>query len=82
MMCVNLLCGCVARVSVSDRLCVGLIAGAGGVGCFAIQLAKLAGATVITTCGNLNVKFMEKLGADHNFNYRGLTEVQKEFSPS
>lgn len=56
-------------------------AGAGGVGCFAIQMAKRVGAKVITTCGALNEKFVEKLGADHNFNYRGLGEVRHHWQP-
>ena len=49
-------------------------AGAGGVGSYAIQIAKKAGARVITTCGADNEKFVEKLGADFNFNYRAIGE--------
>jgi len=39
-------------------------AGAGGVGSFAIQLAKHLGAQVATTCSTRNVDFVRDLGAD------------------
>lgn len=39
-------------------------AGAGGVGIAAIQLAKLAGATVYTTASSRNIDFLKSLGAD------------------
>lgn len=38
--------------------------GAGGVGCFAIQLLKAWGAYVAATCSARNVSFVEKLGPD------------------
>jgi NADPH2:quinone reductase len=46
-------------------------AGAGGVGHAAIQLAKLAGANVMTTVGNEEkANFVKKLGADKILNYQ------------
>lgn len=46
-------------------------AGAGGVGHAAIQLAKLAGAKVITTVSNAEkAQFVQQLGADFIINYR------------
>ena len=45
-------------------------AGAGGVGSFAIQLAKHLGARVITTCSERNLDFVRDLGADQVVNYR------------
>lgn len=39
-------------------------AGAGGVGSFAIQLAKHCGASVATTCSARNVELVRELGAD------------------
>jgi NADPH2:quinone reductase len=46
-------------------------AGAGGVGHIAIQLAKLAGCTVLTTSGREETRRMcSDLGADHVINYR------------
>jgi NADPH:quinone reductase-like Zn-dependent oxidoreductase len=43
--------------------------GAGGVGGFALQLAKLAGLTIITTCSRHNVKVVQDLGAQHVIDY-------------
>ncbi|MEW5297480.1 MAG: hypothetical protein WDW36_000686 [Sanguina aurantia] len=44
-------------------------AGAGGVGSFAIQIAKAQGATVATTCSGVNEDIVRKLGADYVFDY-------------
>lgn len=44
-------------------------AGSGGVGSFAIQLAKVYGAYVATTTSNKNREFVEKLGADKVIDY-------------
>lgn len=45
-------------------------AGAGGVGIYAIQLAKQAGAYVITTASERNHELLESLGADEVIDYR------------
>ncbi|MBO1307590.1 NADP-dependent oxidoreductase [Enterococcus sp. 669A] len=45
-------------------------AGAGGVGMYAIQLAKNIGAEVITTASEKNREFLEELGADQVIDYR------------
>ncbi|MFT6365310.1 MAG: NADPH:quinone reductase-like Zn-dependent oxidoreductase [Bacteroidia bacterium] len=45
-------------------------AGAGGVGSFAIQLLKLWGATVITTCSATNLEKVRSLGADLAIDYK------------
>ncbi|MEC0245809.1 NADP-dependent oxidoreductase [Paenibacillus chitinolyticus] len=45
-------------------------AGAGGVGTFAIQLAKLMGATVATTTSQAGANLVKSLGADEIINYK------------
>jgi len=45
-------------------------AGSGGVGTFAIQLAKHLGATVATTTSAANIDFVQSLGADIVIDYR------------
>jgi NADPH:quinone reductase-like Zn-dependent oxidoreductase len=43
--------------------------GAGGVGHFAVQIAKALGATAAATCGPSNVEFVQSLGADLVIDY-------------
>ncbi|KAL5339646.1 NAD(P)-binding protein [Aspergillus crustosus] len=50
-------------------------AASGGVGMWVVQLAKIAGATVIGTCGPDNISLVKSLGADEVLNYRA-TEIQ------
>ncbi|WP_409250743.1 NADP-dependent oxidoreductase [Bacillus sp. SCS-153A] len=50
-------------------------AGAGGVGIFAIQIAKSFGAYVATTASESNIEFLKSLGADEVINYK-----EKDFS--
>ena len=45
-------------------------AGSGGVGTFAIQLAKIMGATVTTTASEAGTNLVKSLGADEIINYK------------
>jgi len=45
--------------------------GSGGVGGFAIQLAKRLGLNIITTASPQHEAYVQKLGADHVIDYRG-----------
>lgn len=56
------------RVKAGDRILIH--AGSGGVGHFAIQIAKHLGATVITTSSAKNREFVLSLGADEHIDYR------------
>ncbi len=47
-------------------------AGAGGVGCFAVQLAKAAGARVLATGRSENAELIRSLGADEVIDYRSV----------
>lgn len=59
------------RICISSKQTILIHAGAGGVGHVAIQLAKLAGAKVITTVSNEEkAVFAQRLGADKIINYK------------
>jgi len=57
-----------SRVKAGDRVLIQ--AGSGGVGHFAIQIAKNLGAHVITTCSAKNRDFVMSLGADEHIDYK------------
>jgi NADPH:quinone reductase-like Zn-dependent oxidoreductase len=60
----------VERANVQPGQKVLIQAGSGGVGTYAIQLAKHLGATVATTTGTSNVDWVRDLGADVVIDYR------------
>jgi NADPH:quinone reductase-like Zn-dependent oxidoreductase len=60
----------VERAQLQPGQTVFVPAGAGGVGSFAIQLAKLLGAKVATTTSSANVAFVRRLGADDVIDYQ------------
>lgn len=47
-----------------------ITAASGGVGTYAVQLAKLAGLHVTATCGARNIDFVKSLGADEVLDYK------------
>ncbi|KAJ6837183.1 putative quinone-oxidoreductase-like protein, chloroplastic [Iris pallida] len=47
-----------------------ITAASGGVGSYAVQLAKLAGLHVTATCGARNIDFVKSLGADEVLDYK------------
>ncbi len=51
--------------------------GAGGVGGFAVQLAKAAGLKIISTCSRHNNKFVKDLGADEIIDYQNENVVTR-----
>jgi NADPH:quinone reductase-like Zn-dependent oxidoreductase len=57
-----------AQLQAGERVLV--LAGAGGIGSFAIQLAKLLGAKVATTTSAANVELVHRLGADEVIDYK------------
>ncbi|WP_224240516.1 zinc-binding dehydrogenase [Hyalangium gracile] len=50
--------------------------GAGGVGSFAVQIAKAAGAHVLATAGTENQKTLRRLGADVAINYQRVDATE------
>ncbi len=60
----------VKRANVQPGQKVLIHAGSGGVGTYAIQLAKHLGATVATTTGTTNVRWVKDLGADVVIDYK------------
>jgi NADPH:quinone reductase-like Zn-dependent oxidoreductase len=57
-----------AQLQAGEKVLV--LAGAGGIGSFAIQLAKLLGAKVATTTSTANVELVRQLGADDVIDYK------------
>jgi len=60
----------VDRIKIKKGESILIHAGAGGVGSFAIQLAKFYGAFVWTTCSSANHDLVKKLGADVIIDYK------------
>jgi len=57
------------KISAEDKVLIH--AAAGGVGHFAVQLARIAGAYVIGTASSKNAEFVLGLGADEHIDYHG-----------
>lgn len=57
-----------AKISVGETVLIH--GGAGGVGTYAVQIAKAAGAYVYTTCGSYDFDLVKSIGADCVIDYR------------
>ncbi len=57
----------VGKIQSAEKVLI--LGGAGGVGSFAIQFAKLAGSQVTATASHANLAYLRRLGADHVFDY-------------
>lgn len=68
----------VPRVKRGDRVFIN--GGSGGVGCFGIQIAKVVGCHVTTSCSERNMELCRSLGADEVVDYTkgSLVDVFKE----
>ena len=55
--------------------------GAGGVGCFSIQLFKSMGCEIATTCSEKNMELVKSLGADHvvDYNTSNFVEILNDY---
>lgn len=69
------------RAGITKGQKVFIAAGSGGVGSLAIQMAKIAGAYVASTCGTSNVELVKSLGADLVIDYRkeNFEELLKDY---
>lgn len=68
-----------SKIKENDKVLIH--AGAGGVGIFAIQIAKSFGAYVATTASKKNEEFLKSLGADKVINYQeeDFSEILNDF---
>ncbi len=68
-----------AHVKEGQTVCIN--GASGGVGTFAIQLAKLYGAQVTAICSDRNMEFCKSVGADETLNYKliDIKELDRKF---
>ncbi len=64
----------IAKVRAGERVLI--TGGSGGVGSYAIQFAKVAGAIVVATAGSNNQGYLKELGATHAVDYTKGTLVE------
>lgn len=59
-----------ARLARGERIAI--LGAAGGVGVYAVQIAKALGGRVTAVCGHRNLDLVRELGADEALNYRAV----------
>lgn len=67
----------VDRATVQPGNKVTILGGAGGVGVYAVQIAKLFGASVHATAGAADLDFVAELGADEVVDYRDVENTRQ-----
>ena len=72
--------GLISRANIQPGERILVHGGAGAVGLFAVQIAKLHGARVITTVSERNVDFVKGLGADQVIDYKN-SRFEDEVDP-
>lgn len=65
----------IAQLQPSEKVLI--LGGAGGVGSFAVQFARIIGAKVTATTSKRNVEYVRALGADHVIDYTEENLVQQ-----
>lgn len=70
-----------AQIKLGEKVLI--TGGAGGVGSFAIQFAKLAGAQVTATASSANLSYLRELGAENPVDYttQKLSDLKEKFAP-
>jgi len=71
--------GSASGAASTERKRVLITAASGGVGLYAIQLAKFAGAYVVGTCSSRNVHFVKSLGANEVLDYTQPDQKLREW---
>ena len=69
----------IGKLKEGDTVCVN--GSSGGVGHFAVQIAKALGAKIVSVCSTKNIEFSKKLGSDEVVDYKttDITDTDHQF---